>query len=535
MVATRSEAQELLLAQQGQLATLQAQVKELCQQLAVARQTIARQQYQLDQYVARLYGRRSEQLDPNQLRFDALLIAATASGATASSEEAGNDPEGLPPPPAAARRTPRKPHGRLPIPDHLERVVIELDVPEAERRCPVTGRPLVLIGYEDTERLEYQPGRVFVRVYRRPKYASPERRLAHEVGVITPPLPDHPIDKCKADPGLISYAIVSKYADHLPLYRQDQIFRREGIELPRATLDGWLLQSGDAMLPLGQALQAAVLDTDVLFTDDTVMPLQENGRGRTRQARMWVYLRGGCGPPLVAYDFTADRSQKRPLEYLGDYQGYVHADAYSGYDVLFRRDGITEVGCWAHARRRFHEVLPHHPQEASHVLALIGRMYAEEKHLRPLSPADRQAGRQETVRPLVDTILQQVDAIAAQALPREPLAQACRYVQNQRQALQTFLLDGRLEPDNNRAENAIRPIAVGRKNYLFVGSPRGGRIAALYLGLIESCKQCQVNPWAYFDDILRRIMSHPVHQLRELLPDRWKPAPRDDRGLIITV
>ena len=527
MVSTLAEAHQLILAQQAQLQALQEQVVTLVTALKAAQATLAKQQYQLNQYVERLYGRRSERHDPNQLCFDALLLQTLPDPDTAAAAAAGNtdvgqdeDSRALPAPPRSRKHTP---HGRLPIPDHLEREIIELDVPEAERVCPRTGEPLVRIGYDDTEKLEYTPSRAKVVVYRRWKYAAQDRSRGHEVGVIMAPMPDEPIPKSKAAPGLIAYAIVSKFCDHLPFYRQQDIFAREGVHIPRSTLDGWALQTGDAIALLGVELKRAVLDTDVIFTDDSVIPLLEKGRGRTRQARLWVYVRGGTGPPLVAYDFTTDHRKKRPLEYLDGYHGYVHADAYSGYDELFRRPGLIEVGCWCHARRGFDEVMGLRPQEASEIIALIARMYRFEKQFRSLSALQRHGQRQDTVRPIVDTLFTRVEQIRQDTVPSEPLRKACDYVLNQRQALLCFLEDGRLEADNNTSENAIRPLATGRKNWLFAGSERGGRIAALYLGLIQSCKACQINPWEYFNDILRRVMSHPASQLRELLPDQWQP------------
>ena len=215
---------------------------------------------------------------------------------------------------------------------------------------------------------------------------------------------------------------------------------------------------------------------------------------------------------------------------MGDYQAYIHADAYSGYDELFTKHGIVEVGCWCHARRGFDEAMTSRPKQASEILALIRRMYAFEREYRDLQPADRHQQRQDTVRHIVAAIIKRVEEIKPATLPSEPLHKAIGYVLNQQQALQRFLDNGRLEADNNTAENAIRPLALGRKNWLFAGSERGGRATALYLGLIQSCKVCDVNPWAYFDDVLRRIMSHPVRQLRQLLPDQWRPLELDTHG-----
>lgn len=538
MIASLQEAQEaiasrdaVITAQGETMAILQGQVDVLDESLKTALANIEKQQQQLEQYIKRLYGRTSERYCPDQLLFDPLLLQSLPSpAATEKPEEelAGETDEPLPP-----RRKKRTPHGRLPIPDHLERVVIELDIDESERICPRTGEPLVVIGYEESEKLEFQPGRLFVKLYRRPKYASPDRLKGNGVGVVTAPMPDHPIPKCKADCGLIAYVVVSKFADHLPFYRQDGIFERESVRIARSTLDGWALAAAEAILPLGEELKMAVLDTEVLFTDDSVIPLLERGRGKTRKARLWVYVRGDPRPRLTAYDFTLDRCKGRPLEYLANYQGYVHADAYSGYEELFTKDGLEEVGCWCHARRGFDEALTSRPREASEILALIRRIYDFEKTFRDLPAEVRHQQRQTTVRPVVDAILERVQDMQAATLPAESLRKAIGYVLNQRDALLRFLEDGRLEADNNTAENAIRPLALGRKNWLFVGSEHGGRAAALYLGLIQSCKACDVNPWAYFDDIFRRIMSHPVHRLRELLPDQWRPLERDSRGLVL--
>jgi hypothetical protein len=354
-----------------------------------------------------------------------------------------------------------------------------------------------------------------------------------QVGVITASMPDHPIDKCKADIGLLSQIIVSKFADHLPLYRQDGIFEREGVQIPRGTQTSWIMQIYEAIRPLGDELKKAVLESDVLFTDDSIMPLQMKGNGKVKKGRLWVYVRGGTGPPLTAYDFSRDRSKKRPLDYLDGYLGYVHADAYSGYDELFRRERVIEVGCWVHARRKFDEATSSRPQEATEVMARIAKLYKIEAECTEMTPNQRREFREQHSRPILDSIFERLEELKPDTLPSEPLRKAIDYALNQREALYRYLDDGRLKPDNNTAENAIRPLALGRKNWLFAGSDRGARATALFLGLIQSCKACGVNPWEYFDDMLRRIMSHPVKRLRELLPDQWKPLARDERGLII--
>jgi transposase len=520
---TTSPAEASELSDQQQL-----QIEALTKKLQSAQRNITMLQHQVEQLLRRLYGRRSEKLDPNQLMFDDLLREAL--------EQPSSLPEPSLEPATVAERTrpktPKRQHpGRIPIPEHLERVEIVLDIPEEEKICPETGKPLKQIGFEVSEKLEYRPGKLLVNVYKRPKYASPDSSA--EVGVITAPMPDHPIAKCKADVGLIAHVIVSKFADHLPLYRQDGIFEREGVTIPRATQSSWVMQTYEAIQPLEDVLKGAVLESDVLFTDDSIIPLQVKGNGKVKKARLWGYVRGDTGPPLTVYDFSRDRSKQRPLKFLDGYQGYVHADAYSGYDELFRLQGVIEVGCWVHARRKFDEAASSRPAEATEIMARIAMLYQLENEWVEMSPRDRAQQRTERAVPVLDGIFARFEELKAATLPSEPLRKAIDYALNQRKALYRYIEDGRLRPDNNIAENAIRPLALGRKNWLFAGSERGARATALFLGLIQSCKACQVNPWEYLDDMLRRIMSHPITRLRELLPDQWRPLPKDQRRLII--
>ena len=506
------------------------QIRELTSQLQSSQRKLTMLQHQVEQLLRRVYGRRSERLDPNQLMLDPLMLEAFQQNE--SEQEPVFEPAiNSTPEMKKARKAARRHPGRLPIPEHLERVEILLDIPEEEKICPDTGRPLKQIGVEESEKLEYRPGRLFVKVYKRPKYASPDSTAL--VGVITAPMPDHPIEKCKADVGLLSHIIVSKFADHLPLYRQDGIFEREKVVIPRGTQTSWVLQTYEALRPLEEALKAAVLDYDVIFTDDSIIPLQVKGRGRVKKGRLWVYVRGGPALPLIVFDFSPDRSKKRPLDFLGNYKGYVHADAYGGYDDLFERDGVIEVACWVHARRKFDEAASSRPKEATEIMSRIALLYKVEKECTDMTEEGRCQVRQEKARPIIDGIFERLIEFKGSTLPSEPLRKAVGYALNQREALYQYLQDGRLKPDNNTAENAIRPLALGRKNWLFAASERGARATALFFGLIQSCKACNINPWEYLDDVLRRVMAHPVNRLRELLPDQWKPLPRDKQGLII--
>jgi Transposase and inactivated derivatives len=533
MVSTLPQALELLAQKDAQILELtaqkDAQIGELSRKIKSLQRQLTTLQHQMEQMLRRLYGRKSEKINSNQLMFDSIVIQ--------SLEQAGKDQQ--PETPAEQdvqvkiRKTSQH-HGRIPIPEHLERVEILLDIPEEQKICPETGNPLKVIGVEVSEKLEYRPGKLVVNVYKRPQYAVTDESES-SAGILAAPMPDHPVARCKADVGLIAHLIVSKFADHLPLYRQDGIFEREGVAIPRATQASWLMQTYESISVLEKALRRAVIgETDILFTDDTPLPLQVKGNGKLKKARLWVYLRGGSDPPLVAYDFSIDRSKRRPIDYLEGYRGYIHADAYSGYDELFRRAGIIEVGCWAHARRKFDEAVSSRPEEATDILARIARLYHEvETPCANVTPEERRRYRQEHAAPILAGIFTKIEELKQQTVPSEPLRKAVDYALNQRQALCRYLEDGRLRPDNNLAENAMRPVTLGRKNWLFVGSKRGGRAAALFMSLIQSCKICDINPWEYFDDMLRRIMSYPVSRLRELLPDQWKPLPKDERGLLL--
>jgi transposase len=497
----------------------QAHIDELTKKLHSAQLNIKMLQNQMDQLLRRLYGRRSEKLDPRQMMFDSLVLEAALQPEIAPSP-LGNDKDNEPIK-KNPQKTKRNHPGRIPIPDHLEKVEIIVDIPEQDKLCPETGKPLKQIGWETSEKLEYRPGRLIVNVYKRPKYASPDSIAAGQVGIITAPMPEHPIERCKADVGLLSHIIVNKFADHLPLYRQDAIFEREGVHIPRATQTSWLLQTYEQIQPLGKVLKDAVLESDIIFTDDTPIPLLVRGNGKVKKARLWVYVRGGLDPPLVVYDFSRDRSQKRPLEFLDGYVGYIHADAYSGYDVLFRKPEIIEVSCWVHARRKFDEAATSRPKEATEIIARIALLYKLESECKDMEPQNRCIIREQQAKPIIDGIFERLEELKPATIPKEPLRKAIDYALNQRDGLYRYIKDGRLKPDNNTAENEMRPIAVGRKNWLFAGSERGGQAAALYYSLIQSCKACEVNPWEYLNDMLRRVMSHPVNRLRELLPDQW--------------
>ena len=503
---------------QEQIRQKDLQLEVLNGELAQTQRMVQALQHQIEQLTRRLYGPKSEKYHPGQLLFDKLLIAGLEQPA---------GPAPTPPPEVNVRSHTRQVngHGREELPAHLRRVEILLDVPEEEKVCPETGKPLVKIGEERTEKLAYEAETVYVKVFVRPKYGSPVKENGSSVsGITIAALPFFAIAKCKADTTLLAHVAVSKYVDHQPLYRQEQILRRESVILSRQTMDGWLMQLADG--PLGllyDRLKAELLVRDVIFTDDTPVRLQIKGRGKTVQARIWVY-RTGPGPPQVVFDFSRDRSKQRPLLFLGLYRGYVHADAYSGYDELFTREGIIEVGCWVHARRKFDEAASSSPREATEMLALIRRLYQIEDSARDLTNDRRVAIRREKAQPVILHIVDRAEQMRPGALPKSPLGQALTYLLNQKTALQCYLQDGRLQPDNNLAENVLRPLALGRKNWMFCGSDRGGRAAAIYFSLFQTCLLNKVNPYAYLHDVLDRIATHPPDRIAELLPYNWTPS-----------
>jgi transposase len=490
------------------------------EELARQNEALSRTGEELRQQIAllqrRLYGPRSEKYHPDQLFLDEVLKAGESDGPA-------EEPPTVPVKATVRRQAP--PHGRLKIPEQLERVDEVLDLPEAQKVDPQTGEALVRLREETSEKLAWKPGQWYVRRFIRPVYVHPDRQ-SEKAGVYVQPMPDSPIEKCKADTSVLALVGVRKYVDHLPLYRQRDIFMREGIDVPSSTLNAWAIEPILACEPLYEAFRADVLSRPVLFTDDTPLDMLQEGLGRTKEARMWVYV-GGCGPPYRFFDFTEDRRKERPAQILKGYAGFVQADAYAGYDHLFvNSDRIVEVGCWAHARRKWDEALSSARLPCTEILLRIRSLYKVEAAIRGEKPHRRLEVRQAESIPLLDTLYGRVHEIAAERviLPSSLLAKAMGYTTNQRQALYRYTTDGRLEIDNNIAENAIRPLALGRKNFLFVGSPRGGKACAMALTFLQSAKAVGADPYAYLHDVYDRIMGHPANRLHELLPAAWLRA-----------
>ena len=439
--------------------------------------------------------------------------------------------------PAKAPR--RRRQARKPFPAELLRVDVVHDVAPEEKVCPCCGKEKARIGEDTTEQLEVIPPQLFVKRHVRPKYACPSCKD----GVVQASLPPQPAPRASVGPGFLAWLIVSKYADHLPLCRQERIFARHGIDLTRARMCDWLMTVADLARPLAKAMANKVRAGPVIQADETSIRLQtKEKKGKTEQAWVWVYV-GDDGTPYTIYDFRRGRGHEGPKAMLAGFTGTLQTDAYGAYDAALKPDGgaasldpaITRAGCWAHARRKFIEAEESGDSRATEVIEWIKELFAVErewkerravarKEGRDLSVDTRRAVRQEKSKPVVEALRKWMED-RLDVLPRSPLGQAIGYAQNQWEPLTRFLDDGRIEIDNNAAERALRPIAVGRKNWLFAGSERGGRAAATFFTLLESARRNGLNPHAYLTDVLTRLPSHPINHIDDLLPDRWKPSP----------
>jgi transposase len=368
------------------------------------------------------------------------------------------------------------------------------------------------------------PARLRVLRIRRPKYGCRACGTIHQA-----PAPERPIAKGLASAGLLAHVLVSKYCDHLPLYRQSQIFVRQGVTLNRSTLANWVGGASWWLEALRARLAAHVFASGKLFADDTPIPVLDPGRGRTRTGRLWVYVRDdrpwrGPDPPAAVYFYSPDRKAERPATHLVSFNGVLQVDGYAGFETI-AGDGIVLAACWAHARRKLYDV---HQATGSPIAAdalrRIAELYAMETEIRGCSADERQRVRDARARPLVEALEPWLEDQLQQLPPRGGLAEAIRYALARWPALCRFLDDGRIELDNNPVKRAIRPVALGRKNHLFAGSDGGADRWAVIASLIETAKLNGVEPWAYLKDVLERMShGHPMSRIDELLPWNWSP------------
>lgn len=406
---------------------------------------------------------------------------------------------------------PAVPPSRNPLPDSLPREEIVIEPGE-----DTSG--MKKIGADITEVLEYTPGKLYVKRYVRPKYARPE-----ENGVVIGALPSRPIEKGIAGPGLLAHILISKYVDHLPLYRQRLQFRRLGIALAESTLCGWVEACCDLLNPLYEALRHEILAASYLMGDETPIRVLDNSKpGKCHLGYHWVYLAPLV--KLVCFDYQPSRSRDGPQNLLKNFAGHLQTDGYAAYEVITNRPAVTALGCMAHARRYFVEAQDNDPTRTAWMLSQIQQLYQLERQAREAAFTydQRYQLRQKCAQPILVTIKTWLDQQAREVLPKSQIGQAIGYTLGQWSKLERYISDGRFEIDNNWIENAIRPVALGRKNYLFAGSHEGARRAALIYSLVATAKLHGVEPWAYLYDVLSRIADYPVSRVAELLPQNWK-------------
>jgi hypothetical protein len=478
-------------------AVLKQLVVQLLEELRKANARLERQEHHMHLLLKRIYGSTSEKLDPRQGElFD------SQPGAEAS---APSPP--VPPPTASTISRNRDKHGRGRVPDKIKREEVVHVRKKYARKQPLPESGLTLSEQN-------------VAVARKPPEAIP--------GGL-------------AGAGLMAQVIVSKGADHLPLHRLEGIFKRQGVRISRQTMDGWWLQTAEFLQPLYTAAVRVVLASHVIHTDDTSVKVRDAWRKLKYTSHFWPYV-GDPLHPLTVFDYTTNHKRDGPAAFLKDYRGYVQADAFNGYDGIYTgSDGrIIEVGCWAHARRKFHESRRLDPVRMETALAWIGKLYAVEKDLRERCQGaweklalDQRATRiaaerQERSRPLLDSFHTWLEAEAPKVLPKSAVRGAMDYTLSNWAALSVYPDDGWLDIDNNEGENSLRGLCIGRRNWLFVGSDRGGRAAAIHFSLLASCKRHGHDPWVYYRDVLTRLPAilpgASEEELLALLPHRWHPA-----------
>lgn len=476
------------------LSSLEQQIAHLKLQIAVLRRA--------------QYGRRSERLDQQLAQLELLLDELH----NAQAETLADRPSKL--------ETAQRP-ARRPLPAHLPRET-HTHAPEATA-CPACGGTLKPLGEDVSEVLEYVPASFKVIRQVRPKLAC-----ACCDTIVQVPAPDRPIARGLAGPGLLAHVLVSKYADHLPLYRQSTIYAREGVELSRSTLAEWVGGAHHLLRPLVAALQCYVLAADKLHGDDTPVPVLAPGNGKTATGRLWTYVRddrpaGSEAAPAVWFAYAPNRKGEHPAAHLKTFRGILQADAYAGFGMLYDSGRVVPAACWAHVRRKFYEIAQAQNSPLAHeVLQRIGALYAIEAQIRGQPPDVRRAARQARASPLIDDLHQWFTETLHGLSSKSALGGAINYALKRWPALSCYRDDGRVEIDNNAAEPALRTVALGRKNYLFAGSDAGGERAAALYSLIGTARLNGLDPEAYLREVLTRIADHPVNRVEELLP--WRIA-----------
>jgi len=499
----------------GDVATCHHMLRELLATLAQLRATIDKQQAHIHYLVRMTFGRRSERIEGPTL-FDGV---------------AGAEPV-VEPAPAAEPSTDavvvkkRRGHGRRQRPVDLPREIEVRDLSEAEKPCPCCGQIRVRIGADVSERLDYRPASLWLRIIERPTYICRRcEQQGQDIQAVQAPLPPEPIPRSSVGAGLLAHVIVSKWCDHLPLYRLERILGRLGWDVSRSTLCDQMMACAGVLTPLYECMCRRVRSSFALHTDDTPIPLLSP----RRTAYAWVYV-GDDANPYTVFDLSPGRQQEFPEKFLAGYRGFLHADGYAGYNALYAA-GAKHVGCWMHARRNFFEAKETAPAQAHEALARIRQLYAveEEAKKQQLTGAALAAYRQKHAGPVLEAFALWLAQEVPRVLPKSKISEAFVYASNQWPTLTRYLQDGRLTIDNSAAEQAIRPLALGRRNWLQIAGDGGLKSAAVLLSVTATAKRHGVNPWVYVTHILSESAARQRHDdFGDLLPDIWaqsQPSP----------
>jgi transposase len=489
--------------------------EEAAQQIEAERQRHAAElKAAIAAILRRYYGPRSEKFDPRQLLLFGQVIEQLRLDVASLEEEAAEK--------LVTRRVKnRDEHGRQQLPECLERIEIEHDLKSEEKACPACGHERSRIGVEISEQLEYFPASFKVLKHVRHKYGCAKcDRDGYNPNIQAAAKPAQPIDKGLPGPSLLAYVVTSKLGDHLPLYRLENIFARQRVHLARSTMCAWMRAAGDLVAPLVDLMASRIRQSRAVHTDDTTVPIQSPGAKQCRKGRIWCYL-GDEANPYTVYDYTPSRSRDGPARWLAGYSGYLQADAYGGYDGIYHAQGVTEVACWAHARRKFYDAQDSDHQRATRMLILIGELYAIEREAKDTDEATRRALRGERSVPVLAKIKDWIDTEGEVVLPRSPMATAITYAKNQWVALNVYVTQGFLNIDNNAAERALKRVALGRKNWLFAGHDAAAVNHARLWSLIASAERHNIDPQRYLTSVLAKIGTTAAEQLTQFLPDVW--------------
>lgn len=467
---------------------------------------VAELETQLEWFHRYLFGKKSErnvsQINKEQLVFEGFEVEEPKKEETKTI-------------PTHERKKPnRNGQDKITLPPDLPVEQTIIDLPEKEKKCPETGETLVKIGEEVTHKLAFKPGSYFIKEFIRPKYAHPKKE---ELGIFTAELPSSIIPRCRADESFLATVITQKFADHMPLYRISEMFERNGLKISRKLLSQWVTRIGLELEPLYNEMRRKIMNGQTLFIDESPLKMQE--KKKAKQVYMWV-LASEDGYRL--YDFRESRCHDHAFEILKGYKGVVHSDKYGAYEVLAQQKRIIWAPCWAHIRRKFFEAQTD-SSFREWALDKIQDLFLLEREVWNISEEERLKIRQEQAVPLIEELTERIKnrLLEGKDPPKSKLRQALGYFCGLIPYLKNYTEHANARLDNNTAERAVRPLAIGRKNWLFVGSPNGGKAAAVLFSLVQTCRNLEINPQEYLEDIMRRIMDHSAQRLDELLPDQW--------------